>query len=270
MEQAFLAADDALTLRATISGTVQLESALAITVENNIVRHEKGGQPQDRGTVTIRGRTFPIGQVFCASGRAWIVLEGSAGLELDCEDVTDIEIDRPLRLAFAKSHTLCHLLTTASAKVLEDFVIKSTSIDASGTCVSIVFQTSSKLDSLALNMIDCVTRHLVNRNATIRTWSGLTLADCKDRFPRWRSGGDAIHVERFDVVEIDGIDATPCDGSHVSRTGEVGPYRLRHDLERDGRNVRLTAERTSTWMYWFGEEALLDFDWDALHHRRIP
>jgi misacylated tRNA(Ala) deacylase len=261
---------DRATCQTSVVATAQLQTDIAIAVRENIIRLAKGGQPQDQGSVVVGDRTFAIGPVFQMSGMTWLTLEGSAGLSIREHEIIEVAMDSPQRLAFARSHTLAHLLMASARRVVEDFVSVGTEIDETGTCTSALFQTSSNLDSLALNMIDCVTRHFIRRDAIVALSPPMSGNEGAQRFSRWRQNREPAETGTFPVVEIVGIDATPCDGSHVASTAEVGPYRLRHNLAREGDFYRLTAERTPTWMYWFGEEALIDFDWEALHMKRLP
>ncbi len=47
---------------------------------------------------------------------------------------------------------------------------------------------------------------------------------------------------RVRLIEIQGVDLQPCGGTHVARTGEIGPVRIRK-IEKKGRqNRRITVE----------------------------
>jgi misacylated tRNA(Ala) deacylase len=39
------------------------------------------------------------------------------------------------------------------------------------------------------------------------------------------------------LVDVDGVDLQPCGGTHVARTGEIGPVRL-GKVEKKGRQNR--------------------------------
>lgn len=270
MLETFIQADDRIASQTAVLATVQLETDIAVALRDDIVRPAKGGQPQDQASVVIGNRPFVVGPIFRMSGMTWLTLKSSHGLSLPQDEVVEVWIDASRRMTLARSHTLSHLLMAAASRVVEDFVGEGTEIDETGTCVTALFQTSSKLDSLALNMIDCITRHLICRDVVVSVSSAMSSSEGASHFRHWRQDRAVGETGPFPVVEIAGVDATPCDGSHVASTGAVGPYRLRHDVVKEGDIYRLTAERTPTWMYWFGEQALIDFDWNALHMKRVP
>lgn len=263
MTEPFVQMSERLTCRTSVRSVVRLDSDVVITLKDNIIRAAQGGQPQDQGVVVVRGCPFPVGQVSRSAEDTLVTLKGAAHLApMEGEEV-DVAIDGFRRQAFARSHTLGHLLMAATRRLLQDFVGDCMEIDHTGTSVSILFHTTSKLDDPAVNMIDCLTRHLITCDVRIDIVNVPSLDAGARRFPRWRADSDVVPSGNLQVVDIVGIDASPCRGSHVSSTKEVGPYSLKLDWAHDLGIYRLVARRTSTWMYWFGEQALRDFDWDA-------
>ncbi len=248
--------------RVSVSGT-----DATVVLDQNIVRPEGGGQPRDHGSVTVGDQVFPIKQVAKSEGETWLTLHGAASMPPEEGELVSVWVDRERRDDLSKCHTLTHLMMTAAKKCLEDFDSKGAAIDEVGQTVTISFHTSSVVDDITVNMIDALVRHLVTRNATVTFVTVKSLEEGANRFPSWRVDSALGLSGKVRVVDIASIDANPCSGSHVETTGEVGPYRMLHDLVRDGDIYRLSAERTRTWVYWFGEEALIGFDWDGLHKR---
>ncbi|MGR9154632.1 hypothetical protein ACU8L5_36055 (plasmid) [Rhizobium leguminosarum] len=239
----------------------------AVVLDQNIVRPEGGGQPRDHGSVTVGDQVFPIGQVVKSEGETWLRLSGAGSAPPEEGELVSVSVDRERRATLSKSHSLTHLMMAAGKKCLEDFDSKGAAIDEAGQIVTISFRTSSVVDDIAINMIDAVVRHLVAKDAPVTFTTVKSLEEGAKRFPRWRVDSTLGLSGKIRVVDIAGIDANPCSGSHVETTGDVGPYRMFHDLVLDGDIYRFSAERTRTWMYWFGEEALIGFDWDGLHTR---
>ncbi|WP_341487858.1 hypothetical protein [Pararhizobium sp. A13] len=116
-------------------------------------------------------------------------------------------------------------------------------------------------------MMDAVVRHLIAKDAPVTFATVKSLEDGASRYSRWRVDSSLGLTGKIRVVDIAGIDANPCSGSHVKSTGEVGPYIFSQEETREGDLHHFHAERTATWMYWFGEELLIGFDWQALHAR---
>jgi len=239
----------------------------AIVLDQNIVRPEGGGQPRDHATVTVGNQVFPVGQVVKSEGETWLALTGAAASPPEEGELVSVSVDRARRTRLSKSHTLTHLMMAAAKRCLEDFDSKGATIDEAGQTATISFLTSSVVDDIAINMIDALVRHLVARDAPVTFATVKSLEEGAKRFPRWRVDSTLGLSGKIRVVDIAGIDANPCSGSHVKTTGEIGAYRMLHDLVRGGDLYHLSAERTPTWMYWLGEEALIDFDWDGLHTR---
>jgi len=64
----------------------------------------------------------------------------------------------------------------------------------------------------------------------------ITRAEAEARFDLWKVPSDA---ETIRVVSIGGIDATPCSGEHVARTGEIGRFVLKSSEMRSSTIVRI-------------------------------
>jgi Ser-tRNA(Ala) deacylase AlaX len=64
----------------------------------------------------------------------------------------------------------------------------------------------------------------------------ITRAEAEARFDLWKVPPDA---ETIRVVSIGDVDATPCSGDHVARTGEIGRFVLKSYEMRSPTIVRI-------------------------------
>ena len=64
----------------------------------------------------------------------------------------------------------------------------------------------------------------------------ITRAEAEARFDLWKVPPGA---ETIRVVTIDDVDATPCSGDHVARTGEIGRFVLKSSEMRSSTIVRI-------------------------------
>jgi len=177
-----------------------------------------GGQPHDTGAIG----GIPLLQVEDEGERIAHVMEApvSAG-EVDCR------IDWDRRFDHMQQHSGQHLL---SAVLAERFGIPTVSFHLG--------QESSTID-LDTAMLDPARVAEAERHANLAVFENRPLhisfedaAGTRDlRKPSERAG-------TLRIVSIDGLDRSACGGTHVARTGEIGPILLRK-LEKIRNSLRV-------------------------------
>jgi Ser-tRNA(Ala) deacylase AlaX len=230
---------------------------VAVAFGQNIVRPATGGQPHDHATVTVGAETFRSGRVFKADGDTWVSLDG-AGHVPELGEMAYVEVNAERRRRLSRGHTLTHLLMAASRHVVAGFDSKGAAIDDNERTVSVRFRTHSKLTEKQISTIDALTRHFVLKDAPV-TFSMVKSAEAgAQKFPKWRIDSELGLSGSIRVVDIRGIDANPCSGSHVGKTGEVAAFAMRPAAWSADEMVTLNAELTPDWTYWFPHNFLID------------
>jgi Ser-tRNA(Ala) deacylase AlaX len=144
----------------------------------------------------------------------------------------------------------------ATRHVTESFNSKGASLSEEGGLVNIRFHTSTKLEPTIIDTIDCLTRHLVAKNARIETLTVKSLASAERSFRHWRVDPELGLSGKIRVVNIAGIDANPCGGSHVKSTDEIGPFAIKGYRAEGAGTYTIEAARVPVWMDWYDDEFL--------------
>lgn len=126
------------------------------------------------------------------------------------------------RAATARNHTATHLLQSALRDVLGDHVKQSGSmVDPERLRFDFTHYSSVSDDELA--RVETIVNQNILKNYPVETRQ-MELEDALN------NGITALFGERYDetvrVVQIDGVSAELCGGTHVTHTGEIGLFKV--------------------------------------------
>ena len=182
---------------------------------------ESGGQVGDRGVLTAGAARFVVtdtqklGKVHLHVGR----LEGGA---LKIGDTVTAEVDHALRQATRLNHSATHLLHAALRKVLGTHVTQKGSLVAPDR-LRFDFSHYSAVTPEELREIERLVNAEVRANAEAET----RLMNFDDAVA---AGAMALFGEKYDsevrVLRIGGFSTELCGGTHVSRAGDIGLFKV--------------------------------------------
>lgn len=177
-----------------------------------------GGQPHDTGSIA----GVPVVEVEDEGERiAHVVAAAVDGDEVDCR------IDWERRFDHMQQHSGQHLL---SAVFVERFGVATVSFHLGQESSTIDLETGT-LDPARVLEAERRANQVVCENRPLAV-SFEDAAETRDlRKPSERAG-------TLRVVSIEGLDRSACGGTHVARTGEIGPILLRK-LERIRNTTRV-------------------------------
>ena len=202
-----------------------------IRLDRTVFYPEGGGQPGDRGSLRLPdGSEIVI--IDCRKGH-----DHEDVLHLPDENsprpavgtTVSAEIDWPRRHRLMRMHTCMHLLCAliegdvtggqvGEAKSRLDFNLPNTQLDKA--------QIEAELNRL-----------IAADHPTSQRWiSDRELAE-NSELVRTMSVKPPSGSGRVRLMEIAGVDLQPCGGTHVRRTGEIGPMRI-GKIENKGRQNR--------------------------------
>ncbi len=171
--------------------------------EENIFYPESGGQLADRGRLGER----EVLDVQLREGEPWLCLDGEPG-----NGRLTATVDAPRRRDHSAQHSGQHLL---SAVCLELLGAPTLSFHM-GEEISTVELDLSKIDEADLLRVELAVAERIRENRPIRALYP-TLEEAS-RLPLRK----ALQVEEdLRVIEIDGLDYSPCGGTHLCTTGEL-------------------------------------------------
>jgi len=196
-----------------------------------------GGQPYDKGYINGEGWSFKVEGVFEKDDE--IVHKGVLeGREPNPGDPVRGVIDWERRYRLMRMHTAAHILGYAVKKLY------GLEVGYHGGMLSI---NESHQDFTAriprgdLPKLEDVVRTVIKNNLKVKAF-WLLREEAKRYIEPFGEHLTELHegIKTFRIVEIEGIYAVPCGGTHVSSTGEVGEIKL---LKRESKGKGITRIR---------------------------
>jgi misacylated tRNA(Ala) deacylase len=217
-----------------------LTSEVAEVLDNGVILAatifypQGGGQPGDRGTLTIGGRDYSVLDTRYADDRHNIVhyLEDDDLSAIHPGDTVDMEIDWQRRHRLMRMHTSMHL------------VCSLISAQATGGAVG---ETESRLDfdlqgqSVDKEQLTADLNRLVERAIPV-TIGSITDAEL-DRNPelvRTMSVQPPRGHGSVRTISIEDTDYQPCGGTHVRNTSEIGELLVTGLKNKGKQNKRIS------------------------------
>lgn len=191
-----------------------------------------GGQPGDTGRLLIDGREWRVIDTVKGDGPddALHVLEdGVVPPPLGATVTAEIDWDRRYRMM--RMHTLLHLL---SALVI-DAKITGAQVGPDKSRVDFSLESMSSIDKDALS---AKVNALISADHPVGLhWISDAELEANPDLVRSMSVRPPVGFGMVRLVEVDGVDLQPCGGTHVARTGEIGPATILK-LENKGKMNR--------------------------------
>jgi alanyl-tRNA synthetase len=155
-----------------------------------------------------------------------------AGGHID-NDVVACQIDWPRRLDHMQHHTGQHILTRAFVEVAH---ANTVSFHLSPDSVTIDLEVEYIAPDMLARVEDFANQIVYeDHSVTARVVSAEEFARIDARM---RRRPDHLDTDGLRVIEIEGLDATACGGTHVARTGEIGIIKVLK-LERSAPETRV-------------------------------
>ena len=208
---------------------------------------EAGGQVGDRGWLSAGGIGFEVTDTQ-RHGDAIVHIGVVTGGALPVGAVIEARVDADARRATARNHSATHLLHAALHAVLGEHVQQKGSLVAPDR-LRFDFSHYEPVTREELRRIEAMVSSWILGNDEART-EIMPLDEAK------RSGAVALFGEKYEdpvrVLSIGSYSAELCGGTHVSRAGDVGLFKI---VSEGGiaagvrRIVALTGEEALAWVH---------------------
>lgn len=182
---------------------------------------ESGGQVGDTGLLTAESAEFLVtsttkkGDVVLHAGR---LTKGS----LKKSDKINANVDMAKRRAITLNHSATHLLHAALRQILGEHVIQKGSL-VEAERLRFDFSHAKPLSAETLKEIEDLVNQQIRANSLVQT-EVMSPEEAK------RGGAMAIFGEKYGdsvrVLTMDGFSKELCGGTHVSRTGDIGLFKI--------------------------------------------
>lgn len=212
--------------------TVLAHDPRGIRLDRSVFYPVGGGQPGDTGHLICGDRQWVVTDTVKGDGPDDALHVLAEGVEPPAiGTVLTAEIDWDRRYRMMRMHSLLHLLSC----LVGDAKITGAQVGLDKSRVDFSIDTMASIDK------DAITRQV---NALIAADHAVTLRwisdaelDAKPDLVRSLAVRPPSGFGMVRMVEIAGIDLQPCGGTHVARTGEIGPATI-VKLENKGRMNR--------------------------------
>ncbi|MGB8666079.1 MAG: alanine--tRNA ligase [Serratia inhibens] len=182
---------------------------------------ESGGQVGDKGVLKAAGADFVVsdtqkyGQAIGHQGK---LSQGS----LKVKDRVDAQIDTARRNRIRLNHSATHLLHAALRQTLGDHVAQKGSL-VNDKYLRFDFSHFEAMKPEQIRIVEDLVNQQVRRNLPVQT-EVMALDDAKEK------GAMALFGEKYDdsvrVLTMGDFSTELCGGTHASRTGDIGLFRI--------------------------------------------
>lgn len=199
-----------------------------VILDATVFYPQGGGQPGDIGKLTWADQQAAVIDTRLDGGGRIVhcLAEGTALPEPGTSVVAEIDFERRHRLM--RMHTCLHLLSA----VLPYPVTGGQVADGSGRLDFDLPDPPDKED------VERELNALITADHTVGSrWIDEAELEAHPELVKTMSVAPPKGAGRIRLIEIPGVDLQPCGGTHVARTGEIGPVRVRK-IEKKGRQNR--------------------------------
>ncbi|WP_454877511.1 alanine--tRNA ligase [Serratia inhibens] len=182
---------------------------------------ESGGQVGDKGVLKAAGADFVVsdtqkyGQAIGHQGK---LSQGS----LKVKDRVDAQIDTARRNRIRLNHSATHLLHAALRQTLGDHVAQKGSL-VNDKYLRFDFSHFEAMKPEQIRIVEDLVNQQIRRNLPVQT-DVMALDDAKEK------GAMALFGEKYDdsvrVLTMGDFSTELCGGTHASRTGDIGLFRI--------------------------------------------
>ena len=228
-EQVFRADPYARACEATV---VAIKEHGGIVLDRTVFYPTGGGQPGDCGVLRLAdGGEVQITTAIKGAGQDEVV-------HIPAEDEAtppvgaslSAEIDWPRRHRHMRMHTCLHLLSAVLP-----YAVTGGQVGAERSRLDFNIPDPSGLDKQAIT--DQLNQLIAADHPVAVNWITDAELAAKPELVKTMSVQPPSGAGRVRLIEVEGLDLQPCGGTHVGRTGEIGPVLVRK-IENKGRQNR--------------------------------
>jgi len=202
--------------KVTIKSVRKFDDRYHITMEENVIRPVGGGQAGDRGrlktgnlSVTIHDTIVDSGDVVLVTDEA--LTEGEKG---------QLDIDMEWRFSMMRNHTAEHLFVSSIKSRYENLNVGQLWIDGKHGSVELI---GVGLDYDTIFEAETEVMKIIEQDIPVK--SDYVDSSSLDQSVRSREGLTDKH-SKLRVVSVGDMDSSACSGIHVTRTGDIGFFKV--------------------------------------------
>jgi len=221
--------------RATMQATVLSLTDDTVVLDRTVFYARSGGQPGDSGTLTWDAGSARVIEALKGEGEA--VLHRLEGAMPPVGSLVSGALDWAPRHARMRMHTTLHLLCAA----LPGMSVTGGQIGEAKSRLDLDIPESPDKATLESR----INALIAEDHPVSHSWVDADILDTNPELVRTLSVKPPRGAGLVRLVRIGGetlIDLQPCGGTHVARTGEIGPIRVAKIENKGRQNRRITVE----------------------------
>jgi alanyl-tRNA synthetase len=215
-----LAADEKVV--DSFAGSTDSDTDILVVLDKTPFYGESGGQAGDTGVITGEGFKAEVLDTIkplpALTVQRCRLLEGTLQIGQSCT----AEIDHGARGATRRNHTATHLLHAALRETLGEHVQQSGSLVDPQRYRFDFTHFESLTDEQVRQVEDVVNRHILENQGV--------LSQVMSSEEAMEEGAMALFGEKYGdsvrVISVPGVSMELCGGTHVSRTGDIGLFKV--------------------------------------------
>jgi misacylated tRNA(Ala) deacylase len=233
--------DDTMTERlflddptlASTSATVIASGPAGIVLDRTVFYARGGGQPGDSGVLRWDGGETTVTEAVKGEGEAILHLPAAEAALPPVGSVVEAAIDWQRRHAHMRMHTAMHLLCS----LIKGAAVTGGSVGAEKSRLDFDLPNPPPKEAIEAGL-----NALIEADHPVRIeWVDESVLDTDPSLVRTMSvqpprGTGRLRLMRIGAGETP-VDLQPCGGTHVGRTGEIGPIRVQK-IENKGKQNR--------------------------------
>lgn len=198
------------------------DTEIEIVTDQTPFYAESGGQVGDSGKISGDGLEVQVSETFKDPAGLIIHKGRVVSGRIAVGDRVTLEVDRDRRRATALNHTATHLLHAALRSVVGDHVRQSGSYVGPDR-LRFDFTHFSQVPVENLEAVETLVNDRIRENIDV----SIQEMDAEEAF---QSGAMALFEEKYGdrvrVIELDHFSKELCGGTHTSRTGNIGLFKI--------------------------------------------
>ena len=208
---------------AEVLGVYEKDEKQCLIFDKTTFYPEGGGQPCDLGNVSIDGKSFKVTYVEKINNIVLHHIDGSLENDVVGKKIIGL-IDWNRRITLARHHTGTHLVIAAARKVLGQHIWQAGSQNSLSRA-RIDLSHYKRITQEELNEIEKLANEYVMENIDLDIRFH-TRDEAQELYGFVLYQGGIVPGKDIRVVKIPGVDVQACAGTHVPRTGIVGPIKI--------------------------------------------
>lgn len=209
---------------AEVLGVVEKDGKNTWVFDKTVFYPEGGGQPSDVGTISVDGAVVNINYAEKVNNVVLHHIDGDVDLDNFVGKKVEGKIDWNRRITLARHHSATHLIVAAARKILGEHIWQAGA--QKGVSRSrIDLSHYKRISQEELNEIEKLANEYVMDNIELDI-KFYTRDEAESLYGFKLYQGGIVLGKSIRVVKIPGIDVQACAGTHVLRTGDIGPIKI--------------------------------------------